>query len=165
MPVRLRPRPPSHLRTRLAFRPWDRATAAIDAPGSLQADRTLALSSALCRRRGTGLECIGVHQSNRWTPSSPQAQGQTRWNGWTLTDRLTHHCHIVETGNESYRFRNSSTQSKREEKRRHPNMVRPLQIDGLAPHNPLRRRKSPFFRNQAKGQESRKSPHRKSAIT
>jgi PRTRC genetic system protein E len=31
------------------------------------------------------LECIGVHQSNRWTPSSPQAQGQTRWNGWTLT--------------------------------------------------------------------------------
>jgi hypothetical protein len=61
-PVRLMPRPTSHLRTRLTFRPWASATAATDTSGCWHSARTCALISAPCMRRwDSGWACIGAH--------------------------------------------------------------------------------------------------------
>ena len=46
-----------------------------------------------------------------------------------LLDRITHHCHIVETGNESYRFRHSTETAKSRIKAREQQRNPPTETD------------------------------------
>ena len=69
----------------------------------------------------TGAELLFETFSQRYERGSTIVTSNLPFEDWTqvlgserltgaLLDRLTHHCHILETGNDSFRFKNSSAQ-------------------------------------------------------
>jgi IstB-like ATP binding protein len=83
---------------------------------SLSSDSKVESLRALARRYGV---IITTNLSfGEWATRFGDAKMTT-----TLLDRLTHRCHILETGNDSFRFKNSSAKAAKPTKEKSRNLT------------------------------------------